>query len=128
MMIMTFFFDYIYYRVKKKLYKKDSEGIFASCMVAAIQILTLADILLLVSKLFLTRVDTAPHAKLIAQFGGALFVIAVVINFRKYHKSYWAFWEYWKNESADERNRRGWLVFLSIALPFLILILIGVFL
>lgn len=128
MKIMMFFFDYIYYRVKKKLYKKDSEGIFASCMVAAIQILTLADILLLISKLFLTRVDTAPYAKLIALFGGVLFVIAVAINFRKYHKSYWAFWEHWKNEPEDDRSRKGWLVFLSIASPFLILILIGVLL
>ena len=122
---MNFFPHYVYYRITKRFYRKDSDGVFAVCMISAVQLLIMVDSLILLSKLFVSREDTAPYAKTIAWIVGLIFICLAIVNFRKFHRKYWFFWEHWKDERPDDARRKGWVVFVSVATPFLILFLIG---
>ena len=124
---MKISFGYIHYRIKKRFYKKDSDGFVASALLAIMQVLVIVDLAIVLSKFFLTRHETAPYAKLLAQIAAGITVLVFFYNYKKYDKKYWTFWERWKNETPGDRLKNGWLVFLAVIAPLAFLILIGVY-
>ena len=68
----------------------------------------------------------APYANQV----GVLFFVAIVslmiLNYRKYSGTYNKLKSYWKDEPVKVRRVKGLLVILSIVLPWVPLILIGI--
>jgi hypothetical protein len=122
-----FFFDYIYYRVTQTYFKWDGRNsITALLAVSMLQTLIIGDICILISRLFWHRNETAPYAKLIAYAGLAIFFVFVIVNFFKYKNKYHMLKSRWKSESPNERKLKGFLVVLSLVIPWVLLILMGV--
>lgn len=123
-----FFFDYIYYRMTKAYFKWDGRmGATAMIGISMIQTLVIGDIIMVVVRLFFDREVTAPYAKNLAYLDCIIGVVFMIHNYRKYNGTYNKFKTYWKNESEKVRKWKGVLVVLSLILPWVPLILIGIF-
>jgi ABC-type Fe3+ transport system permease subunit len=123
----SFFFDYIYYRVTQAYFKWDGRNsITALLAVSMLQVLIIGDICIFIARLIWHRHETAPYAKLIAYVGLAFFFVFVIINFFKYKNKYHLLKKHWKDEPQDKRKLKGVLVVLSLVIPWMLLIIIGV--
>ena len=125
---MTKIFEYIYYRLTKAYFKWDGRtGITAIIAVSMIQTLLFADLVTLVTRGFLNRVETAPYSKIIAYTFGVIMVIIIWINYNRYNGQYNMLSSRWKNETRRERILKGILVVILLILPWIPIIIIGVY-
>lgn len=125
---MKFFFDYIYYRITQFYFKWDGRtGGTAIVAISMIQTLLVGDIVVFLSRLILERNDTTPYSKTIAYVFGGMLVLFVIYNYRKYNGSYNKFRSFWKEETRNQRFVKGLLVIACLIIPWVPIILIGVY-
>jgi hypothetical protein len=124
----TFFFDYIFYRVNDFYFKWDGKGTStAIAAVSMVQSFMIADIIGFTLRILFDRDQTAPYAKAIALTWATLTFGIFIWNYVKFNDKYEQLKDYWKNESLNQSRLKGLLVILSIVLPWIPLILIGVY-
>lgn len=123
-----FFFDYIYYRVIQVYFKWDGRnGATALIGVVMIQTLLILDVIAFVTRLFLSRQETVYYANTGKWFAILLFIILMFYNYSKYQGRYNKLRLFWKNEDRATRIRKGILVLLALIVPWMPLVLIGIF-
>lgn len=123
-----FFFDYIYYRMTKAYYKWDGEPGYTSLIgISMIQLLLIMDFFVIILRLLYERSITKNfllEGKIVILI---IFIILNIYNYRKHKDTYKELTEYWKNENKATRIKKGMLVLLALIIPWLPIILIGVF-
>ena len=125
---MNFYFDYIYYRITQFYFKWDGRtGGTAIVAISMIQTLLVGDIFVFFSRLSFNRDDTAPYSKMIGYVFVLILVLLVIYNYHKYDGNYNRLKLYWKEETGKLRLVRGFLVIISLLLPWLPIILIGIY-
>lgn len=125
---MNFFFDYIYYRLTKFYFKWDGKGSSTALIgVSMIQTLLIVDAAIIFSKFFYDRLQTAQFTKLFSIITIAIFISFFLFNYFKHKNKYNMYRNHWKNEEVDEYKKRGIFVLLALSIPWLVLILIGVY-
>lgn len=122
-----FFFDYIYYRMTKLYFKWDGRtGFTAIIGISMIQILLVVDIVVFAIRLFYERSQTKNYIEP-GKWIVVTFCIAVIAyNYRKYDGTYNKLRFHWKDEPNKLRILKGVLVVLSLAIPWVPIILIGI--
>ena len=122
---MSFFFDYIYYRITKAYFKWDGrKGITSIVAIAMVQMVLLMIVVSLLSLTFYTteEISNAPNAY---KYTLVLpYLLFSFLAFRKYENKYNQFKKHWKDEIKEVRILKGFGVFLSLLLPWIVFILI----
>jgi membrane protein YdbS with pleckstrin-like domain len=118
------FFDYTYYRVTKFYVKwegrKGVTGIFA---VGMLQLLLIGIPINLFTR-FGLGVERSDYAGKIAKNAAMLLLIVILIlNFKKYYGKFNTYRYKWENETHS--TLKGYLVILSLVIPWIIIIYIG---
>lgn len=125
---MKFFFDYIFYRVARFYFKWDKRhGITAISAVTMIQALIISDVIGFIGKLIYNRSVTQNYVAEVKLVGISLFLILLFFNYRKYYGKYFKYKNYWKEETKKEQFKRGVLVIFSLIIPWIPLILMGIY-
>jgi hypothetical protein len=125
---MNFFFDYIFYRVAKFYFKWDKRnGFTAICAVSMVQSLIIVDILTFTIRLFYERDITHKYSGIARNIGVFIVIFFLIINYLKYYGKYFKYKNYWKEESRNEFYYRGIFVIFSLIIPWIPIILIGVY-
>ncbi len=123
-----FFFDYIYYRMTKLYFKWDGRtGGTALVSITMIQVLLVMDVIVFVMRMLYERDVTKNYGKLGEWVILFVYVAFIIYNYKKYNGSYNKLRFYWKNETRRTRIVKGILVVLSLVLPWIPIILIGIF-
>jgi membrane protein YdbS with pleckstrin-like domain len=121
-----FYFDYIYFRITQAFFKWDGRtgatGIIAITMV---QLLLLMDFFVFIMRIFYDRNETKNHLFLGKFVILVLYAILFIYNYRKYNGKYNKLRFYWKDEPRRVRIYKGFLVIISLVLPWIPIILIG---
>lgn len=125
-MILTIF-DYIFYRVAMYFFKRDgTHAPRAIVIVSLIQCLYLSSLIVTISRLIYSTQVTSQYSKLGGQLAGAIIVILVLLNYWRYKRWYSKFNSRWRNsETPTQKKVRGYLVFLGILFPMIIMIFWG---
>ena len=122
---MSFFFDYIYYRITKAYFKWDGrKGITSIVAIAMVQMVLLMIVISILSLTFYTteEISNAPNSyKYMLVLPYLLFSF---LAFKKYGDKYNQYKKYWKDEPIQVRVLKGFGVILSLLLPWVIFILI----
>jgi hypothetical protein len=125
---MKFYFDYIYYRVYQVFLKWDgTKGYRALCAVTMIQSVLFAELMLLSLRIFFSHEQIRPFAKSLGLASLFIMVIFYILNYRVYNEKYEKMREYWEHESKNKRIFRGFLVIISMLMPWVLLYLMGLF-
>lgn len=125
---MNFFFDYIYYRMTKFYFKWDGRtGITAIIGVSMIQSLVILDIFTIILRRNYDRSVTKNYVEEGKWVTITILLSFIIFNYVKYNGKYNKYRSYWKDESYNANLIKGWLVVLSLILPWVPLILIGVY-
>lgn len=124
-MLNNFFFDYIYYRLfLLNSNKGEYQGIPPAVVISLLQIMLLFDLQIFLFESFFESSILSRYSSFLGNGAVLLFVILVILNFRKYRNMSEGFESRWKDEDVKVRRRKGVLVFVSIILPFMPLTLI----
>ncbi|MGL6266964.1 MAG: hypothetical protein ACRC2O_03530, partial [Chitinophagaceae bacterium] len=88
----------------------------------------LFDIFLLFERFLFTQKEIIEkgNANIVAYIAVISFLILGVYNYKKYYNKFNFYKTYWKNESIQERRKKGILVILCMITPWVPLILLGV--
>lgn len=122
----NFYFDYVYYIVTKTFFRWDgSTGITAIIIISMIQCCLIGDLLGLTVTQFFSRTDLVPFSEPAGYFGVFISFICFFINYRKYDGKYKDLRDYWAHETNDLRLLKGFIVLISIIIPWLPMIIIG---
>lgn len=122
------FFNYIFYRLTQFYYKWDGRnGITAILGISMIQCLLLFDLFLTLERILYSKKEIFDKgdAQTIGYIAVISFLIFAVYNLKKYHDKFIFYKNIWKNESLQERRKKGFLVILCLVTPWLPLILLG---
>ena len=125
-----FFFDYIYYRITNAYLEWEGSGGYTTGIISVtwIQSFIFGSVLGVTVRTFFDRSETAPYAKAIAVAWVLASLCLYVWNHSRYNEcKYNTLKEYWKHEPPNERRLKGFLVALSIILPIVPMILMGIF-
>jgi hypothetical protein len=117
--------DYAYYRISKLYYKYDSgTGTYAMLIISLTEGLFLLETMIFLSR-FLFSTKQLEDSKFI---GPVIVVVSMlpffIINYIKYvgaKGKYDAFDNHWKNESGSNKTLKGFLIFISLLVPWLLL-------
>lgn len=124
----TFFFDYIYYRITKTYFKWDGRtGTTAIAAITLIQVFLLIDITVYAAQFFFGRYFFSPYKEKIAFIFFIIILGLMFYNYRKYSGSYNKFKSFWKDEPESKKVFKGFMVVLSIIMPWVPLILLSIF-
>ncbi|MFA6084451.1 hypothetical protein [Mucilaginibacter sp.] len=120
---MMVIFDYIFYRIAKRFYKKDGiDAERALVILAVIHSLLVATILIIPYKLFISYNEFKIPKNILRIECASIFIICYIFNRYRYKGMYWSFSERWKDrESYNQYVLNGYLVIVSIFIPFIIL-------
>jgi hypothetical protein len=122
-----FYFDYIYFRMTQAYFKWDGRtGGTSIVAITMVQTLLLSDISLFVLRLFYSRNETKNHLFLGKCVTLLLYTILFIYNYRKYNGKYNKLRFYWKDETRRIRIYKGFLVIISLILPWIPLLLMGI--
>jgi hypothetical protein len=121
-----FFFNYVYFRLQEFYKKWDGEnGITAIIGVSMIQAVTLIDLCLIVLKQYYSRSETKEYSKIFGYTGVIFLIVLIIFNHFKFKDSFEKFQIIWKDETLQRRRVKGLAVFISLILPWVLLIFIG---
>ena len=99
----------------------------AIAAITMIEMFWFGGLLVLISRLFLERTETATYAK-VASFIGVVILVAVYVgNYHLYDGRYEELKEHWANESQLRKTVNGFLVVACIFISWIPLILVGLF-
>jgi len=125
---MNFYFDYIYYRISKLYYKYDKgKGVYGFTYIMLTEGVLLFDLLMFVERFFFgtQRLQGTKIDDLIISV--VIILPVTLFNYFKYIRpkgKYEHFDNYWKDEPKTKRIIKGFLVFISLVVPWLLLFLI----
>jgi len=124
-----FFFDYIYYRLIQVYFKWDGRnGATALIGIVMIQALLILDVMVFTIRVFYDRDVTKNYVGVGKWIIILIFIGLMIYNYRKYHSGrYNKLRLFWKNEDKTTRIWKGLLVLLALIIPWVPLILIGVY-
>jgi len=123
---MSFFFDYIYYRVARWKFK--SQGALSPTalgLISAMQAFILE--LLIVEPIFRFLLNSnfaTDHYKQLGWLAGAIAGLLYLLNYNKYKGKYDQYDRRWGNEDAGKRFFKGILVFVLLLLPMILFIVV----
>jgi DMSO/TMAO reductase YedYZ heme-binding membrane subunit len=116
-------FNYYFYRIAKAYYKWDGkEAATAVVGLSLLQFFLLTAVIIPVSRLFFSRVETAPYAKDLGLLAAGFIILLSLYNSYKYRDQYAVLQVQWRAETATQRRFRGAMVVLAI--PFAMLLLL----
>jgi hypothetical protein len=122
---MKDFFSYIYYRINESYFKWDGRKGFTSLLgVSMIQFMWPFVLLVLISKFTLEPTDLNRYGKAASYIGALIFFVIVFINYVVYNGKYNFYRSKWGNEERKKRIRKGILIVLLMAVPWILLPLI----
>ena len=122
-----FFFDYIYYRLNKFYFKWDGRsGITSIIGLTMIQVLILAGIVGFIMRKLYDRNQTTHYVETGKWIMLIVYVMLMLYNFKLYANKYNKLRFYWKDETKNTRILKGTLVILSLVVPWVVVIMIGV--
>ena len=125
---MRFYFDYIYYRITQAYFKWDGRtGTTAIIGITMIQLLVLLDIFTVIIRIRYDRDESSSFVQTGKWIIIAVYIVLFILNYKKYSGTYNKLKSHWKNESKAKRFYKGLLVILSMILPWIPLIVIGVY-
>jgi H+/Cl- antiporter ClcA len=123
---MSFFFEYIYYRITKLFFKRDGRrgftGIAAISLSQGLIIITFIGLFL---KVFTTIDFQAQHSKELGYLGAIIEACLLWLNNKKYDGNYHKYRFYWKDEGKKKYVVKGWLIILFFLLIFVVSSLCG---
>jgi len=124
---MSAFFAYLYYRVCKVFFKWDGiDGNRAIWAVTTIQTLIICDFALVIFIFFGgSRAALFSYSKMIAVSVVVVSIILMIVNGRKYDGRYDELDSRWKDEPENKKIFNGFLLILSMMLPWVGLFLIS---
>jgi uncharacterized membrane protein len=123
---MNSLFEYLYYRVYKVFVKWDGvDGNRAIIAVTMVQTLIIADLLFMFFSLLWGRTALFPYSKTLGLFVVGLWFILMIFNGRKYDGRYKELDAKWENESENKKTLNGFLVILSMLLPWVWMFLLS---
>ena len=122
---MNFYFDYVYYRICKLYYKYDKgQGVYGTTIITMTEGVLLVETVIFFEKFFFTT-QQLHSSKLIGPVIVAICILPFgVINYLNYvlpKGNYEKFDHYWKNETAGKRIFKGFLVLISILIPWILM-------
>ena len=124
----NFFFGYIFYRMTAAYHKWDGRnGITSLIGISMIQGCILLDIVFFLLRLFFEREQLHAHLPLARWIILVTYGLILVFNYRKYDNTYNKFRFYCKDESKSKRRIKGILVVVSLIVPWLPIILMGIY-
>ena len=124
-MLKGFFFGYIYYRLfHLNSNKGDYQGVPAAVTISLIEMLLLLDTQIILNELFFEHLSFGADAKIIAYGGVIIYLILTVFNYQRYSKRLDEFNENWGKDNLVTRRIKGFLILLSIILPFTPLLIV----
>lgn len=119
---MSFFFEYIYYRITKAYYKWDGDdGGTAIIGISMIQVVIILDFVLFLLRIFYDKSETSSLRNPLKWVFGILFVVAYFYNSRKHKNSYEKYKLYYSKETKKQKTLKGLLVIISMLLPWFII-------
>lgn len=120
-----FYFDYIYFRITQAYFKWDGRtGATAIIAITMVQTLILSDVSLFILRLFYSRNETKNFI-FIQWVALIISFVLLIYNYQKYSGKYNKLRFYWKDETRRVRIGKGFLVIVSLILPWIPLILMG---
>jgi hypothetical protein len=123
----NFFFDYIYYRITQFFFKRDGRtGFTGIAFISLLQTLSVAVVVLEISKQLLTADTRALFSKQFGYLGAGIALFSMVYNYKKYNGKYNKYRFHWKDETKETRILKGFYIFLSFLLPIVAIVLFGV--
>lgn len=117
-------FDYVYYRLNKFYYKWDGEnGTTSSIGVSMLQSLLIINTIIVILKICISKQQLQHNGENL-KFGYILlFIILNFYNYKfRYHNKYMQLQEYWKNETKEQRIKRGVCVIMALLIPWVMII------
>jgi hypothetical protein len=123
---MRNYFDYIYYRATKFYAKWDgNNGINGILMISLIQLLLICDIILPASRIFFSINQISTYSKTLGTIGVIILFALIIYNYLTYNHKYEKIKIRWENETGKESVLRGVLLLVSIIIPWIPLVLLG---
>ncbi|HRG00034.1 MAG TPA: hypothetical protein PKZ75_02890 [Bacteroidia bacterium] len=92
-----------------------------------IQILVVLDIAVFSLRCFVSRDATKDYINIGKLVIVVLFIILGIYNYKKYYGRYNKLKAHWKDESKSIRTLKGFLVIMVLLIPWIPIILMGVF-
>lgn len=128
---MKSYIDYAYYRISKLYYRYDSgTGIYAMLIISLTEGIFLLEIMIFLSR-FLFTTKQLEGSKFI---GPIIVVVSIlpflIVNYMKYVRpkgKYDVFDSNWKDESGSKKMFKGFLIVLSLLVPWLLLFPLNVY-
>lgn len=118
------FFNYIFYRIAQLRFKRDgTKAGTAVTLVSLLQTILLEFIIQPTFMFLFTKSELAIHSKQLGWLAGLIFIVLLILNYRKYSGKYEEYQAYWQNESSGARFYKGMLVLLCFILPVVIIII-----
>ena len=122
---MSFFFEYIFYRINQFYFKWDGRrGITSIIAICMIELMLLIDILLLAFRLVNGTNQRQMHPGEKWLFV-VVYILLYIYNSKKYGGNYNKYRYYWKDESWGKRLYKGLFVLLSLVVPVALAFWIG---
>jgi hypothetical protein len=126
---MNFYFDYVYYRISKLYLKYDKgRGVYGYLYILMTEGILLMDLLIFLERFFFTT-QQIQGSKTIGPIIATISILPFgVFNYVKYilpKGKYEQFDNYWKNEPKAKRIIKGFLIFISLIIPWLLQFLIN---
>ena len=90
------------------------------------QTLLLGDLLLPLTRVFLTVNQISPYSKFIGLSSVAVLIILIIYNYKKYNDKYAQLKLVWENETTQQRVVRGIFLILSLIIPWIPIVLLGI--
>jgi membrane protein YdbS with pleckstrin-like domain len=121
-----FFFEYIYFSVAKTYYKWDGKtGATGIVAVMLIQVVMICDLIFVVRKFFPNESLLSPYASYVGILVLVLFAAFGFMNFGIYSQRYIDLKKHWQGEAKNLKLTKGFLVFLSIVFPWVLMLILG---
>lgn len=121
-------FDYIYYRMTKAYFKWDGRnGITSIIGVSMVQSMMIGNLLAFLFGLFFTKAELSHYSKELAFTWATAFIVFIIYNSKRYKNKYIFFKSYWRDETNNQKVFRGFLVILSLILPWISIIVMSIF-
>jgi len=126
-MYLKNYFDYLYYRITKLYTKWDgNNGINGILMISLIQLLIICDIILPIMRVYFTVSQIYPYSKAIAIIAVTVLFVLIIYNYIKYKNKYDQLNIKWENETQRARMLNGMFILISLILPWIPIILLGI--
>lgn len=112
----------------KAYFKWDGRnGITSIIGVSMVQSMMIGNLLAFLFGLFFTKAELSHYSKELAFTWATAFIVFIIYNSKRYKNKYNFFKSYWRDETNNQKVFRGFLVILSLILPWISIIVMSIF-